>query len=378
MSGLERRYRRLLLCYPRTYRRARADEIVSTLLELAPPGRTRPTWREAVNLLRHGLRVRLGRPASRSVVVWASLAAVLCGLFAVALGTRLGWETARPLPSVEEARAVFTDTLPGHQISGIYRAPALFMIYDQPLTWDNAGTMLTLDAGEYQLSHTSTSLTGELAFDHQQTVSTAQDRLRAAGWALYPVTVRDAAGCLNPPCDPANLPKAYYLWATRGDTVLTIATYPRTLHDAGHLGIRLTRATPWAAYPAGIIAGLLGLLAGWMVFGWASRRTEGLRPASSQFTTVLYGLTMLLWGGPTSIALVSSIVDHAREPHPRWRPMWEWLGQLTLMPVFLAGCACALLALALAALPRRRAAGDVREGRPPELAIAPARPGCLT
>ena len=37
---------------------------MQTLLELAPPGRARPTVRAVANLVRHGLRCRLGRPAT--------------------------------------------------------------------------------------------------------------------------------------------------------------------------------------------------------------------------------------------------------------------------------------------------------------------------
>jgi hypothetical protein len=60
VDALERRYRRLLLAYPAEYRRERGDEIVGILLDDAPPGRTRPDWREAVDLVLGGLRRRAG------------------------------------------------------------------------------------------------------------------------------------------------------------------------------------------------------------------------------------------------------------------------------------------------------------------------------
>ncbi|WP_155371126.1 hypothetical protein [Catellatospora vulcania] len=60
MTTLERRYRRLLRWYPKSYRDSRGDEIVSTLLDLAPPGRRRPTPAEAADLIEGGLRCRLG------------------------------------------------------------------------------------------------------------------------------------------------------------------------------------------------------------------------------------------------------------------------------------------------------------------------------
>ncbi|GAA2376034.1 hypothetical protein Cme02nite_10380 [Catellatospora methionotrophica] len=60
MTALERRYRRLMLWYPRSYRDSRGDEIVSTLLDLAPPGQRWPTAVEAADLIEGGLRRRLG------------------------------------------------------------------------------------------------------------------------------------------------------------------------------------------------------------------------------------------------------------------------------------------------------------------------------
>jgi hypothetical protein len=63
---LERRYRRLLLAYPRTYRRAHGDELLDVLLEEASPGRTVPVPREAWGLLMGGLRSRIAHQATGS------------------------------------------------------------------------------------------------------------------------------------------------------------------------------------------------------------------------------------------------------------------------------------------------------------------------
>jgi hypothetical protein len=57
-ARLEVAYRRLLLAYPADYRNERGDELVSTLLASAPPGRRRPTIAEAFDLLYHGIRTR--------------------------------------------------------------------------------------------------------------------------------------------------------------------------------------------------------------------------------------------------------------------------------------------------------------------------------
>ncbi len=60
MDALERRYRRLLVAYPAGYRDRRADEIVGTILDAAPPGRRRPSLADAADLVAGGLRQRIG------------------------------------------------------------------------------------------------------------------------------------------------------------------------------------------------------------------------------------------------------------------------------------------------------------------------------
>jgi hypothetical protein len=55
---LERRARALLRAYPAEYRHGRAEEIIGTLLEAAPPGRSFPPAREAWSLLAGGRHAR--------------------------------------------------------------------------------------------------------------------------------------------------------------------------------------------------------------------------------------------------------------------------------------------------------------------------------
>ncbi len=59
-AGLERRYRRLLACYPRAFRRELEQEILAVLMAGADEGQQRPRPAEAANLIRHALWMRLG------------------------------------------------------------------------------------------------------------------------------------------------------------------------------------------------------------------------------------------------------------------------------------------------------------------------------
>ncbi len=76
----ERSVRRWLWAYPRRWRMARADEVVGTLAEMAPPGATRLGWRDGLGLVLNGwattrrmrppLRVRLAFRLSIGTVPW--------------------------------------------------------------------------------------------------------------------------------------------------------------------------------------------------------------------------------------------------------------------------------------------------------------------
>jgi hypothetical protein len=64
-AGLERRYRRLLACYPRAFRRELEQEILAVLMAGADEGQQRPRLGEAADLIRHGLWMRLGLSRGR-------------------------------------------------------------------------------------------------------------------------------------------------------------------------------------------------------------------------------------------------------------------------------------------------------------------------
>lgn len=59
MNPLERSYRRLLRAYPQDWREEHGEELLAVLLECAPDHQTKPTAREAMDVICNGLRARL-------------------------------------------------------------------------------------------------------------------------------------------------------------------------------------------------------------------------------------------------------------------------------------------------------------------------------
>ena len=97
MDALARRYRRLLIAYPDSYRRQRGDELLGTLLDTARPGQRRPTVADATDLVLGGLRQRLGGTVAADLEAGIALAAP----FALALAAGLCgflWLTVERLP----------------------------------------------------------------------------------------------------------------------------------------------------------------------------------------------------------------------------------------------------------------------------------------
>jgi hypothetical protein len=62
LTGLERRYRRLLAWYPRAFRELYAEEMITVMMAGASQGQERPRARESLNVLRNAIRAWL-RPA---------------------------------------------------------------------------------------------------------------------------------------------------------------------------------------------------------------------------------------------------------------------------------------------------------------------------
>lgn len=105
MTALERRYRRLLLAYPRTYRSAHGDELIDLLLDTAHPARTLPEPREAAGLIVGGLALR-AKSATQGSPWTDGLHLGLTGLMAANLAALLPYAQAVPVWTAVSALAL--------------------------------------------------------------------------------------------------------------------------------------------------------------------------------------------------------------------------------------------------------------------------------
>ena len=77
MSRLERRCRGLLRAYPQSYRAGRGEEILGTLLDATPAGRSWPPARDTCSVITAGLHVRAARNRELPLATNLRLAALL-------------------------------------------------------------------------------------------------------------------------------------------------------------------------------------------------------------------------------------------------------------------------------------------------------------
>ncbi|MEV6367033.1 hypothetical protein AB0L86_09090 [Micromonospora musae] len=276
----------------------------------------------------------------------ALLATIISGLFAAAFATRAGWETAEPLPRAAQTRVMLAEILPGTNFRSIHDAPAMFGMYGQPLSWDNLTDLLFGDGGEYSLESVGGTANG-LPNRPQETLDRTRQRLLDTGWTVYPPMLHDTYTTLA---------------ARRGSTTLTLDVHfeptvysepTASAADSIFLMATIQRATPPAVYPIAILGGVAGAVVAFLLFSWASRRTDG-QHLGRYSVTPLFGFTMILWWAPTLFAVPLMAKHHLDEPHPSWHPMWEWLGQPTYSLPVVVGGGCALLSLTLAATSRPR------------------------
>jgi hypothetical protein len=367
MTSIERRYRRLILAYPKGPRR---EELLHTLLELAPPNRRHPTVRDVANILRYGVRARLGRPRSRSIVVLATLTALITGGFGAAAGSLLGWQFAPGLEGAVDRQGIGRTVFPGMAVKSCADDPADFSVEHcakvPAFVWnpDHEGKRF----GYLEYGVTPTPATR----DHIAYTNGVRERLIADGWRMgSAIRVHQGVDDLDTsmldgtsvpgvlPDFTTNVREATF-WATRGDLVLEFFDATGT-DDHGNpdpeatARFTIARSAPWWLWVMTAAGTLLGVPAGWLLTGWISRRTE-----VSPMATLIAAAPAWLVALPLTVGVLP-LNDQVGRPwdegffvglYAKLAP-WPDLGFDTINPI--AGMAlCALAPALLTAVTARR------------------------
>jgi hypothetical protein len=273
MTRLELTYRRLMLAYPRGFRRERGLELLTMLMDAARPDQRRPTAADAADLVLGGLRWRLRLPRGVAYRLVAVPAALFVGLVAAGATTML---LERHAPTgIEPARAA---AVAGAALADQPdRPPARF-----------AGTALCLSTGQDAVCESITpdgadpmGTVVQVGFDAPiatvtPTLTAARDRLAAEGWAVGPVAGAHTSGAVS------TWPEHTVFWAARDDVVLRFAgdLSGKTL-GSGEPAITVhvfRQGYLWYGLAAGA-ALLAGAVGGWLLVAWLLRRWPRLGPA---------------------------------------------------------------------------------------------------
>jgi hypothetical protein len=330
---LVRAYRRLLRAYPHGPRR---DELLDTLIECAPRGRRRPTPREVANLALHGIRARLGRPASRGIVVLALFLALAGGFLGAAGTTWLGWQAVEPLPAGAEADEISATVFPGMTVWGggdatriVSQSDGEGIEYGYSVSWVKH-TAATRDAATYTAG--------------------VRARLESAGW-----TVTD----IDPPLDQTDVVDARAsdrvegFRAVRGTLGMRFSDYywaGRPAYDGdGNATYYLWRQPPSWLATVMWLGFLPAALLTWLVTGWVSRRLEPHPGVSAPAATA--GVLAVLCVVPAALITLAP----GGPADETAAPSWDALAVQMTTPAVLFGMLAALVVLYAAAVrpPRR-------------------------
>lgn len=295
---LESRYRLLLLAYPARYRRVRGLEMLTTLMDLAPEGRRRPSFGDSVSLLFGGLRCRLSlRGAPWPVAVLVALFVAVLGASAGAIA---GWQIASPqLPADAEALTLARTADPRMPEIVTDRRDFLFG-YDIPVQEHEKALVALLGGDEYTPGYVQFTLPHPE--DGLATIRAAHERLRATGWGVDPIQDK---------------PYGAEFDAIRDGLFVHIVTQGGGSYHETSLWI--SRATP-ALVPILTALGLLfGGVLGWRLGIWAARRAARQSTSRKALATTAFALGSLLLLPPSLFNLVALFASlGTREPVPVW------------------------------------------------------------
>jgi hypothetical protein len=250
--ALIRRYRRLLLAYPRWHRRLHGPDQLTALLDLAGGGRP-PTRRDEIGLVLDGLWCRVRVRGAAAVALAALVSLVAAATLAAAAGW-VAWRlTVAPWPTVAEALSLAEPVVPRARPDSVTQRNAAIG------PWlSDADSLLVTVLGSPELRPGGVYLSyAAAASDPAAVYASAAEVLAAHGWELStvdgPVVAERDGRRLRVLCAGADL--GMY------DVVISVYLTP-----------------PVAAYGFAGLGAAVGGLLGWPAVAAAMARTRRLAP----------------------------------------------------------------------------------------------------
>ena len=342
--ALYRSYQRLLAAYPRSYRRVREVEMLTTLMDAAPPSRQRATVREGLDLVGGGLGYRLRVPPGAAYRVVAVVTALLGALLVAGGAVLAAWNLADTAPSPAQADAAARDAA-----AGFPPAPVQHPTDQLHLDALGMGTSPGDEGytGPAPLAVTYTfRATNNGVWPNEPTVGLAivADRLAAAGWNVDEPVVNEGAAVF---------------WAHRDDVAVQVTALvgdqmpnqggSYSPGDPVSVWLNVHVVAPTVVNLAAIAGALLGGLLGWLYAAWVLRGFGRHTPAG-RLVLALVGITTLLVAAvgliaPTLLSIVGLSLVDGWSPHDSLVPaatMWSspLLTSATLVGLLVAAVAC--------------------------------------
>ncbi|WP_229074855.1 hypothetical protein [Actinoplanes sp. DH11] len=336
--GLERAYRRLLRAYPRAYRRRHGHEIVTTLLEMAEPGRRRPSRTERWHLIGSGLRQRFRLPAGRPLaLVAAVLVTLIGGASGAAAGSWTAERTSTAVPSQAGVEALH-ERLLGDTPSGAERGRGV--IDDSGSPW--WGRIVLVDS----------SLHGGIGWDAEA----ARQQLIADGWQVGVVQQRpEGTTGVEQQGGTVGSAQSRQEFVARRDG-LTVTVIGSFTELGGSVSTAVGATGNATLLPFTVLGALAGLVCGWLVTAAATQRLRHARAGRSRTAGVLTGAAVTALALP-AVAVYGNVIRAVEHAAPSQGPVFTVHSALNPGPYWPFGppalnliLAATGLALALAVL----------------------------
>lgn len=294
-TSLLRRYRRLLLAYPRWHRQLHGADLLTALLDSAADNRQAGSAREAITVALDGLRCRLRIFGPGAWILAAALAVIGASTLGAA-ASWIGWHaSAAPWPTVEHATAIVRPVLP----TG---APHTVTRRDDPIgPWlsDADSVLLTvLGSPELRPGGVHLDYAQPRVADPKAVYTQAADRLTASGWRA---TIND--GRLVAERDGLRMT----LWYANRDASfddMVVEVYP---------------APPRLAYELAGLGAALGILVAWLVTAAASARSRR-QPPVRRFALIAMAIVGTVVSVPAGLLNLTALIlaDSDTRAVPPW------------------------------------------------------------